>query len=226
MILEIDIVLHQGEFVLDVHQTVRGRGLGLFGPSGSGKTTLIEAVTGLRRPSEGAIRLNGRVLFSSAERIDVPVHQRHVGYVPQDLALFPHMSVRRNVMYGTARGGAVSLERVLAVLEIGPLMERRVSDLSGGERQRVAIARALMSAPDILLMDEPLASVDPPLRRRVIPYLQRVRDELNVPIVYVSHDEDEVRAIGERVIRLEKGQVAGAELWKSTAKPAEPAEDL
>jgi molybdate transport system ATP-binding protein len=207
MILEIDVVLRQGAFVLDVHETVRGRGLGLFGPSGSGKTTLLEAVSGLRRPSSGVIRLNDRELFASARGVDVAPHQRHVGYVPQDLALFPHMNVRRNVLYGAARGTAVSLDRVLAVLEIGPLMERGVADLSGGERQRIAIARALMSAPDILLMDEPLASVDAPLRRRVIPYLQRVRDQLQVPIVYVSHDEEEVRAIGETVLRLKDGRV-------------------
>lgn len=207
MILEIDIVLAQGEFVLEVHETAHGRGLGLFGPSGSGKTTLIEAVSGLRCPQQGLIRLNGRVLFSSGTGTDVPVHQRHVGYVPQDLALFPHMSVRRNVLYGASRGTPASLDRVLAVLEIAPLMERSVSELSGGERQRVAIARALMSGPDILLMDEPLASVDPGLRSRVIPYLQRVRDELQVPIVYVSHDEKEVRAIGETVLRLERGKV-------------------
>jgi molybdate transport system ATP-binding protein len=209
MILEIDIVLAQGNFVLDVHEKANGRGLGLYGPSGSGKTTLIEAVSGLRRPQRGAIRLNNRVLFESATGIDVPVHRRHVGYVPQDLALFPHMSVRRNVLYGAGRGTPVTLERVLAVLEIAPLMERRVSELSGGERQRVAIARALMSGPDILLMDEPLASVDPRLRSRVIPYLQRVRDELAMPIVYVSHDETEVRAVGERVLRLDGGRVVG-----------------
>jgi molybdate transport system ATP-binding protein len=207
MTLELDITLPQGTFVLEVRATVNGRGLGLYGPSGSGKTTLLESVAGLRRPARGSIRLNGRVLFSSEQGVDVPVHLRHVGYVPQDLALFPHMNVRSNVLYGAARGGSVHLERVLGVLEIGPLMQRPVSDLSGGERQRVAIARALMSGPDILLMDEPLASVDPPLRRRVIPYLQRVRDELGVPIVYVSHDEAEVTAIGERLLRLERGRV-------------------
>jgi molybdate transport system ATP-binding protein len=209
MTLDLDITLPQGVFLLDVRTTITGRGLGLCGPSGSGKTTLLEAVAGLRRPVRGTVRLNGRVLFSSAQGVDVPVHQRHVGYVPQDLALFPHMRVRANVLYGAARGGSVQLDRVLAVLEIGALMERRVSDLSGGERQRVAVARALMSGPEILLMDEPLASVDPPLRRRVIPYLQRVRDELGVPIVYVSHDEAEVNAIGERVLRLERGTVVG-----------------
>jgi molybdate transport system ATP-binding protein len=209
MTLDLDVTLPQGTFLLDVRTTVTGRGLGLYGPSGSGKTTLLEAVAGLRRPARGTVRLNGRLLFSSTQGVNVPVHQRHVGYVPQDLALFPHMRVRSNVLYGAARGGSVQLDRVLAVLEIGPLMERDVSDLSGGERQRVAIARALMSGPDILLMDEPLASVDPPLRRRVIPYLQRVRDEFGVPIVYVSHDENEVTAIGERVLRLERGTVVG-----------------
>jgi molybdate transport system ATP-binding protein len=133
-----------------------------------------------------------------------------VGYVPQDLALFPHMNVRKNVLYGVGRGTRMNLARVLSVLEIEQLMSRSVGDLSGGERQRVAVARALMSSPDLLLMDEPLASVDVPLRRRIVPYLQRVRDELQVPVVYVSHDEAEVRAMGEWILTLDQGRVVAS----------------
>jgi len=183
----------------------------LFGPFGSGKTTFVESIAGLRVPIRGHVVVCGCELFSSATRINVPVHARHVGYVPQDLALFPHMNVRRNVLYGAGRGTTVNLARVLSVLEIEHLMPRSVGDLSGGERQRVALARALVSSPDLLLMDEPLASVDLPLRRRIVPYLQRVRDELQVPLVYVSHDEEEVRAIGEWILTLDGGRVVRSE---------------
>ncbi|MBI2220980.1 MAG: ATP-binding cassette domain-containing protein [Acidobacteria bacterium] len=207
MVLDFDIALTQGSFSLEAACASTSRSLALFGPSGSGKTTLVEAIAGLRRPDRGHVRVGGRKLFSSTEGVDVPVHRRHVGYVPQDLALFPHMSVRRNVMYGAGRGAVSNFERVTSVLEIGPLLPRAVRDLSGGERQRVALARALMSSPDLLLMDEPLASVDAPLRRRIVPYLQRVRDDLKVPVVYVSHDEEEVRAIGEWILTLAQGRV-------------------
>lgn len=211
MVLDFDVTLTQGAFTLNAAWTSVARSLALFGPSGSGKTTLVETIAGLRRPDRGHVRVAGRVLFSSVQAIDVPVHQRHIGYVPQDLALFPHMSVRRNVLYGASRGQGLSLDRIAAVLEIGDLMGRRVGDLSGGERQRVAVARALMSAPDLLLMDEPLASVDLPLRQRIVPYLQRVRDDLQVPLVYVSHDRDEVRSIGDWVLTLDRGRVISSE---------------
>ncbi|MGE5814141.1 MAG: ATP-binding cassette domain-containing protein [Acidobacteriota bacterium] len=210
MVLDFDITLKQGSFVLEAAHASTVKSLALFGPSGSGKTTLVESIAGLRTPVRGHIVVAGRELFSSGKGINVPVHARHVGYVPQDLALFPHMNVRRNVLYGAARGTRMNLARVLAVLEIEPLMPRSVGDLSGGERQRVAVARALMSSPDLLLMDEPLASVDVPLRRRIVPYLQRVRDELQVPVVYVSHDEAEVRAMGEWILTLDQGRVVSS----------------
>ncbi len=211
MVLDFDITITQGVFTLQAAHASSVSSLALFGPSGSGKTTLVETIAGLRTPVRGHVIVRGRELFSSTKRIDVPVHARHIGYVPQDLALFPHMNVRRNVLYGAERGNAVNLGRVVAVLEIESLMARSVADLSGGERQRVALARALMSSPDLLLMDEPLASVDVPLRRRIVPYLQRVRDELQVPVVYVSHDEDEVRAIGEWILTLDRGRVKSSE---------------
>lgn len=214
MVLDFDVTVTQGSFTLEAAHASQVRSLALFGPSGSGKTTLVETIAGLRQPSRGHIRVRDRLLFSSSASpaVDVPVHRRHVGYVPQDLALFPHMNVRRNVLYGAHRGApGASLDRVVSVLEIDTLLSRAVGDLSGGERQRVAVARALMSAPDLLLMDEPLASVDLPLRKRIVPYLQRVRDELKVPVVYVSHDEEEVRAIGEWILTLERGKVVRSE---------------
>jgi molybdate transport system ATP-binding protein len=209
--LTLEVLLTQGSFTLDVSAKVEARATALVGPSGAGKTTLLEAIAGLRRPGRGEIRVSNHLLFSSHDRIDLPAHARHVGYVPQDVALFPHMTVRRNLLYGMSRNSSTStalpLERIAAMLEIEPLVDRGVKDLSGGERQRVALARALLSAPDLLLLDEPLAAVDVPLRRRIVPYLRRVRDELGVPLVYVSHDLEEVALLAEWVIELEQGRV-------------------
>lgn len=208
--IALDFALEQGGFRLDVRQTLNGRITALFGPSGAGKTTTLEAIAGLRTPSRGTIAIGDRVLFSSATSTDVPVHQRHIGYVAQDVSLFPHLSVRRNVLYGRRAGQRLSLDIVAAMLEIEPLIDRGVSQLSGGERQRVALARALMSSADVLLLDEPLAAVDLELRRRILPYLERVRDALRVPIVYVTHAREEVNALADWVIVLERGQVTRA----------------
>ena len=208
--IALDIQLTQGTFRLEVAATFNGRATAIFGPSGSGKTTTLDAIAGLRTPDRGAIAIDGRALFSSAERINLPPHQRHVGYVPQDVALFPHMNVRRNLLYGRHPGTSPPLERVVSMLEIESLVDREVGALSGGERQRVALGRALMSGPSLLLLDEPLAAVDVPLRRRILPYLERVRDELHLPIVYVSHDREEVRRLADYVVVLEGGRVAAA----------------
>jgi molybdate transport system ATP-binding protein len=209
-VIALDFALEQGGFRLDVRQTLNGRITALFGPSGAGKTTTLEAIAGLRTPSRGTIAIGDRVLFSSATSTDVPVHQRHIGYVAQDVSLFPHLSVRRNVLYGRRAGQRLSLDIVAAMLEIEPLIDRGVSQLSGGERQRVALARVLMSSADVLLLDEPLAAVDLELRRRILPYLERVRDALRVPIVYVTHAREEVNALADWVIVLERGQVTRA----------------
>jgi molybdate transport system ATP-binding protein len=198
----LDFVLRQGGFVLEIHERLDARAVALFGPSGSGKTTVLDAIAGLRRPDEGDIVIAGHVLFSSARGIDLPPHERRVGYVPQDVALFPHMNARRNILYGRGRGDGPPLDRVLGILEIAPLVGRGVGTLSGGERQRVALARALMSAPDLLLLDEPLAAIDVELRKRILPHLRRVRDELGVPIMYVSHDREEVDMVADAVIEM------------------------
>ena len=205
--IELDFELGQGDFRLHMQRRLAARITALFGPSGAGKTTVLDAIAGLRKPSTGTIALGKRTLFSSARRLDVPPHERHVGYVTQDVALFPHMNVRRNVLYGRRPGQRLALETVAAMLEIGTLLDRSVAQLSGGERQRVALARALMSAPEVLLLDEPLAAVDVERRRRILPYLERVRDELGVPIVYVTHDPDEARQFAEEVVVLDAGRV-------------------
>jgi molybdate transport system ATP-binding protein len=206
-VIALDFALEQGGFLLEVRQQLDGRVTVLFGPSGAGKTTILEAIAGLRRPARGRIALNGRDVFDSATRIDVPAHQRHVGYVSQDVSLFPHLDVRRNLLYGQRSGGRLDLRTVTAMLEIEPLLDRGVGGLSGGEKQRVALGRALMSAPEILLLDEPLAAVDVELRRRILPYLERVRDEVGVPMIYVTHDREEARRFADRVLLLDRGVV-------------------
>jgi len=214
--IDVDIELVQGTFTLTAQFELKARAAALFGPSGSGKTTILDTIAGLRVPRRGTIAVDGRVLYASERGISLAPHQRHIGYVPQDVALFPHMNVRRNLLYGrhapsTPAPEGPRLDRVVEMLEISTLIDRRITDLSGGERQRVALGRALMSGPSLLLLDEPLAAVDVPLRRRILPYLQRVRDELRIPIVYVSHDREEVDALADAVIHLEAGCVTRIE---------------
>jgi molybdate transport system ATP-binding protein len=206
-VIALDFTLRQGAFTLEVAESLEARVTALFGPSGAGKTTILDAIAGLRTPASGSIALGSRVLFDRARGLDLQPHRRHVGYVAQDVALFPHMSVRRNVLYGRRDGQKLALSTVAQMLEIEGLLDRDVPQLSGGERQRVAIARALMSAPEILLLDEPLAAVDVERRRRILPYLERVRDDLAVPIVYVTHDASEVRQLADHVVILDQGRV-------------------
>ena len=208
--ITLDFVLRQGDFRLTIAEHVETLVLALFGASGSGKTTVLESVAGLRRPESGRIEVEGRTLYSSKQNIDLAPRSRRIGYVPQDSVLFPHMNVRKNILYGADRGNGITLDRVLEILEIESLLDRPVASLSGGERQRVALARALMSSPRLLLLDEPLAAVDLELRRRIVPCLRRIRDELGVPMIYVSHDAAEIRTIADRAIVLDRGTVSAS----------------
>jgi molybdate transport system ATP-binding protein len=205
--LSFDIRVEQGEFVLEVADQSTVEVLGLSGPSGAGKTTLLEAIAGLRRPVRGHIAIGGVTLFSSERGIDVPPRHRRIGYVPQDALLFPHMSVRGNLLFG-ATSTKLEINNVAEMLEITPLLDRRTHGLSGGERQRVALGRALMTHPALLLMDEPLAAVDRARRERILPYLARIRRELHVPLVYVTHDQQELEQIADRVLVLSEGAYA------------------
>ncbi len=195
-------------FDLDVSLAIDKPITALFGPSGAGKTTLLETLAGLRRPVEGEIRIGDEVVFASMEKIFLPPERRRFGYVPQDALLFPHMNVRRNVRYGLRKEpGPLSLESVVSALEIAHLLDRSPRALSGGERQRVALARALVSRPRLLLLDEPVASLDVGLKERILPYLRRVRDLFGIPALVVSHDISDLMGLSDEVIVLEQGKV-------------------
>ena len=195
--LSIDITMRQGDFVLSVRDTASVEVLGVFGPSGSGKTSLLEAIAGIRTPDQGEIRIGDRILFSSAQRIDLPARERHIGYVPQDALLFPNMNVTRNITYGSAIAGRAST-RSYRFSTCRNYSSAVSTKLSGGEKQRVAIARALMTRPSILLLDEPLAGVDRERRDVILPYILRIRKELHVPLIYVTHDRGAERHCGSR----------------------------
>lgn len=201
-------------FVLEVDVELTREVTGLFGPSGAGKTTILEVVAGLRRAERAFVELDGRLLVDSAAGVFVPARARRIGYVPQDGALFPHLSVRANLLYGQRRGEPrdprLTLGHLIDVLDLGELLERGISGLSGGERQRVALARALLSAPRLLLLDEPLASLDAERKGRILDYLQRVRRELGVPMIYVAHDAEEVLALCDEVLLLARGRVTAS----------------
>ncbi len=198
-------------FELSVSWETSVGSLGIFGHSGSGKTTILEAIAGLRRSARGSIRIGSRTWLDSAAGVCEPPERRGVGYVPQDGLLFPHRDVMGNLLAGRRRAvlagdPRIDVGRVLRVLELDDLRHRDVSALSGGERQRVALGRALCSGPEILLLDEPLAGLDLPLRRRILPYLMRVREEFSTPTIYVSHDASEVAMLAEEVVVLERGR--------------------
>ncbi|HVO93212.1 MAG TPA: molybdenum ABC transporter ATP-binding protein [Terriglobales bacterium] len=198
-------------FELDIDVSFESRITAIFGPSGSGKTTLLDAIAGLRPIADGEITLDGRTLFSSSRRISLPPQQRGIGYVPQEGALFPHLSVRKNILFGAERGTSaaapIEIEHVLTVLDIGHLLDRPITTLSGGEGQRVALARAILSRPELLLLDEPLAALDVGLKEKILPYLGRVRDEFRIPMIYVTHNLTEVLTLADWVLMIKQGHL-------------------
>ena len=215
-IFDLQFTLHQGDFSLSFDVKVEARALALFGPSGSGKTSVLEAIAGLRAPRRGRIAIDGHLLFDSERHIDTPVRHRRTGYVPQDILLFPHLNVRENVTYGMREGNRPDLRLLVELLELAPLMDRRVGSLSGGERQRVAMGRALYSGPEVLLLDEPLAAVDLPRRRRIVDALIGIRDELSVPLVYVTHLAEEALTVADWAILMDNGRIVGSGKPKET----------
>jgi molybdate transport system ATP-binding protein len=197
-----DVMLPLAHFDLDVTAELSSRVTGIFGPSGAGKTSLLEAVAGLRVLRRGRIVLDD-VVFD-AEGIHVAARHRRIGYVPQENALFPHLDVAGNVRYGA---NDADIAHVFDVLELGPLLGRRVTTLSGGEQKRVALARALVTSPRLLLLDEPLAGLDRPLHGRILAFLQRIRDDFQLPMLYVTHDPAELADIAEETAVLERGRI-------------------
>ncbi|HVR95218.1 MAG TPA: ATP-binding cassette domain-containing protein [Thermoanaerobaculia bacterium] len=220
-----DVRMPLAAFPLTVDAELTADATAVFGPSGSGKTSLLDLLAGLRRAPSAYIEIDGRVLTDTAAGREIPTRLRGIGYVPQEGALFPHLSVRKNLLYGARQEeGPFTLAHVVEVLEIAPLLDRGIGQLSGGEKQRVALGRALLSSPRLLLLDEPLAGLDLGLRARVLPYLQRARDEFGVPMLYVTHQPDEVFALCDDVLALDRGQVVGRgrpeELFVPSSRPA------
>jgi molybdate transport system ATP-binding protein len=209
--LRVDVFKRLGEFSIEASFASEGRVTGLFGASGAGKTSLISMIAGLLRPDRGTIAIDGEALDDTEARVHVPAHRRRIGYVFQDARLFPHYDVTQNLDYGRRMNGLAedpaNHARVVDLLDIGRLLDRRPGQLSGGERQRVALGRVLLAQPRLLLLDEPLGSLDEERKAEILPYLVRLRDEANVPMVYVSHDADEMRQLASQIVMLRRGRV-------------------
>jgi ABC-type molybdate transport system ATPase subunit len=206
--IEIDFEKKLGEIDFGINLTVEPLGLTVFfGPSGSGKSSVVNMLSGLLKPDKGRFALNGRVLFDKKNRINVPTYARNIGYVFQDSLLFPHLSVYRNLKYGYKPDRQIRMDEVVDLLGIEHLLKRRPHNLSGGEKQRVAIGRALVTNPDILLMDEPLSALDENRKNEIMPFVERVRDEFQIPIIYVTHSREEVERLATTVIRMDRGKV-------------------
>jgi len=221
-VLAVDVEKQLGALRLGVRFQAERGATALFGPSGAGKTSVVNMIAGLLAPDRGSITLDDTVLFDAGKAINLPPHRRRIGYVFQDGRLFPHLSVRQNLDYGRRMNGrprdAGEFERIAALLDIGPLLDRRPGKLSGGERQRVAVGRALLMRPLLLLLDEPLASLDAGHKSEILPYLVRLRDDAGIPMIYVSHTPAELRRIATTVVRLDAGRVVasgGIELLKA-----------
>jgi molybdate transport system ATP-binding protein len=213
MSVEVSLRHDFGGFSLDVAFVLPHDGItALFGPSGAGKTTVVNAIAGTFDPREGRIAIDGRVVLDTAAGLFVPPHLRRAGYVFQDARLFPHMRVRDNLLFGWRRAAIKAetseVDRIIALLDLGHLLERRPRTLSGGEKNRVALGRALLSSPQILLLDEPLAALDAQRRAEILPYLEMLRDEAKLPMLYVSHSLDEVARLADDIVVLKNGRVA------------------
>jgi molybdate transport system ATP-binding protein len=209
--LRVDVFKQLGEFSIEASFTSEGRVTGLFGASGAGKTSLINMIAGLLKPDRGLIAVDDEMLDDTATRVHVPPYRRRIGYVFQDARLFPHLDVSQNLDYGRRMNGLAhdpaSEARITDLLDIGGLKDRRPGQLSGGERQRVALGRALLSKPRLLLLDEPLGSLDEGRKVEILPYLVRLRDEAGIPMVYVSHDAAELRQLATQIVMLRHGRV-------------------
>lgn len=217
MTLHVDLELQQGNFTLQGSLTLKQSVSGLFGPSGCGKSTLLRSIAGLIRPQRGRIQLDGRILLDTDQGIDMPPHRRRVGLVFQDSQLFPHLSVESNLLYGFKLLKSIerqlTLAQIVELLDIGALLKRRPRHLSGGERQRVALGRTLLASPQLLLLDEPLAALDEGRKQQILPFLRRVRDELGLPMLYVSHAINEILYLTPHLAIMDHGHILGQGLF-------------
>src|SRR5260221_10692760 len=203
-----------GDFVLDASFKSKAAVTALFGPSGAGKTSVVNAIAGLFKPERGRIAVSDAFLFDSENGIDIPAHKRRVRLVFQESRLFPHLSVRQNLLYGrwiAGRAADAKLDEVVRLLGLEDLLARRPRTLSGGERQRVAIGRALLADPMVLLLDEPLASLDQARKQEILPYLEKLVDAARIPILYVSHAREEIERLAGTVVTLDGGRVKSVE---------------
>ena len=209
--LSVSVAKKLGAFDLDVAFQSDGRVTGLFGASGAGKTSLVNIVAGLLRPDRGTVTLDGETLDDVQAGVHVPPHKRRIGYAFQDARLFPHLDVAKNLDYGRRMNGlvrdATHERQIIKMLDIANLLDRRPAELSGGERQRIALGRALLAKPRLLLMDEPLGSLDDERKAEILPYLIRLRDETQIPMVYVSHDPHDMRQLATTIVMLKRGHV-------------------
>lgn len=207
----LDIQLKRANFCLDVQLHMQGQVLGLLGDSGAGKSTLLSCISGLIQPDSGSIQLQQRRLFDSQHKINLPAYQRHIAMVFQDIRLFPHLSVHANLRYGydllVPAQRKFAFDDIVQLLKLNDLLQRRPHQLSGGEAQRVALGRALLSAPDLLLLDEPLSSLDQHLKQQILPYLNQIKQKTGLAMLYVSHDENEVHQLSDQVVRLDQGRL-------------------
>ncbi len=209
--LDIHIRFARGDFVVNVQQKIESSVTGLFGPSGSGKSTLLGLLGGFIKPDSGHIILDGSCLFDSAKRVNLAPHMRRIGTRFQDGGLFPHLSIKTNLTYGlnliAEENRVIQFDAIVEMLELSDFLARRPHELSGGEIQRVALGRALLTSPKLLLLDEPLSSLDMRLRQQILPFLKLIKDEIKIPMIYVSHDMSEIEYLADKIMRIEAGNI-------------------